>query len=285
MAQLMFKKGRTLEARDGHAAYRIEKHLGSGGFGQTYKAEQLTVTGRRRPRGKGVVCLKVTTDPKAWHGEAYFGLLTRGLPHVVQHIDSFPYRTHAGMRYVLIMELMPGMTVQDWLEGAPVPWTAGQVINALRPLASAVGALHASGAMHRDIKPANVFICNRKNLCLCDFGIARHGMNGRGPRADYLTPAFVATSLLHNRQEWLPSDDVFQLGLLGLSLLLGELIVEKDCDWRRLRHRVMHDGLRQVLKRATGARADRYISAGDFHRDLAAISPTRVHHVKIRSRG
>lgn len=110
MASHMFKKGRKIEARDGHAAYLVGDHLGSGSFGETYKAEQLSTAGRRRPRGAGLVCLKVTTDPRAWHGQACFGLLTHGLPHVVQHFDSFPYN---GMRYVLIMQLMTGSTVQD----------------------------------------------------------------------------------------------------------------------------------------------------------------------------
>ncbi len=173
------------------------------------------------------------------------------------------------MLYVLIMELKTGGTVQDWIDKGPDPWTAGQVINALCPLARTLDALHASGAMHRDIKPANVFIGNRRSLCLGDFGIAQHGLRGRGPRADVLTEAFVATSLLENRYEWLPSDDVYQLGLLGLSLLLAK--EASDPDWRSLRHQIDYDGLRNVLQRATGPRAGRYASAGAFHRELVAL--------------
>jgi serine/threonine protein kinase len=205
----------------------------------------------------------------AWHREAYFGLLTHGLPNVVQHIDSFPYRTRGGMHYLLVMELKTGGTIKDWLDQEPEPWTAGQVVNALCPLARTVGALHASGAMHRDIKPANVFLGNRKSLCLGDFGIARHGLNGRGPRADAFTPAFVATSLLESRQEWLPSDDVYQLGLLGLSLLLAQETY--DPDWRTLRHQVAPEGLREVLHKATGPRPGRYTSGHALHLALATL--------------
>jgi serine/threonine protein kinase len=269
MSRWLFRVGQTIKDPYSHLSYRIEQPLGSGGFGQTFRAEQLSKTGRRRPSGSGAVCLKVTTDPVPWHGEAYFGLLTIGLPNVVQHRGSFPLSGRSGMRYVLIMELKTGGTVQDWIDQEPDPWTAGQVINALCPLARTVDALHASGAMHRDIKPANVFIGNRRSLCLGDFGIARHGLRGRGPRADAMAPAFVATSLLTSRNEWLPSDDVYQLGLLGLSLLLATQA--SDPDWRSLRYQVDHVGLRSVLQRATGPRAGRYASAGAFHRDLVSL--------------
>jgi len=281
VSRWMFRVRQIVKDPYSHDSYRIEQALGNGGFGQTYRAERLTQTGRRRPRGLGTVCLKVTTDPVPWHGEAYFGLLTQGLPNVVQHLGSFPLQVRGGMRYLLIMELQTGGTVQDWIDRGSDPWTAGQVVNALCPLARTVDALHASGAMHRDIKPANVFIGNRKSLCLGDFGIAFHGLGGRGPRANAFTEAFVATSLLQKRNEWLPSDDVYQLGLLGLSLLLARQVC--DPDWRSLRHRTDHDGLRQVLQRATGPRVERYASAGQFLRDVVALRANTHSPANLRA--
>jgi serine/threonine protein kinase len=253
----------------GAKTYLIEEALGQGGFGQAYRAEHLTPAGRRRPNGKGCVCLKVTLDPEAWHGESYFGLLTKGLPNVVQHIGSFPVKTRSGMRYFLVLELERGGTVADWVASGKGAWTTGQVRNAMRPLGRVVEAMHSSGAMHRDIKPANVYVGGRRSLRLGDFGIARHGLGGRGPRADVMAPAFVATSLLDGRKEWLPSDDVYQLGLLGLTLLIGETTF--DPDWRSLRHRLPESSLRETLQRATGPRSNRYLSAAEF---VAALQET-----------
>lgn len=270
MTRLLLRAGQILEARDGHPAYRVVKPLGEGGFAQTFQAEELTATGRRRHNGTGSVCLKVTTDPHPWHGEAYFGSLTDGMRNIVRLRDSFPYRMRSGMRYVLVLDLMQGGTVGDWLQQHAKPWTTGQVANALRPLARAVGALHASGAMHRDITPANVFIMSRKRLCLGDFGIARHGLNGHGPTADAFAPPLVATSVyVGTRREWLPSDDTYQLGLIGLNLLLGQYVFGPD--WRSLRHHVEDPGLRAVLKRATGPRHDRYLSGSALAEDLATV--------------
>lgn len=266
MARPFFRVGYVIKARDGHCAYRVTSALGEGGFAQTFRADELTPKGRRRKS----VCLKVMTDADAWHGGSYFGSLARGMDNVVQLRDSFPYRMRSGMRFVLVLDLMTGGTVGDWLESGPKPWTSGQVINALRGLCRTVGAFHASGASHRDITPANVFMLTRRRLCLGDFGIARHGLNGRGPFADAFNAGFVATSMFAGaRREWLPSDDAYQLGLIGLNLLLAEYI--EDVDWRSLRHQVEHSDLRAVLQRATGPRAGRYESAVAMWEDLAAI--------------
>ena len=266
----MLKVGQTITDPFSLERYRIEQALGTGGFAETYRAERLTASGRRRPRGTGLVCVKVMTDPEAWHGEAYFGLLTRNLSNIVRHRGSFPLKVRSGMRYILLLELQTGGTVRDWIAGDRGGWTAGQVLNALRPLSRSVDALHMSGATHRDITPANVFVGPRKSLILGDFGIARHGLRGRGPRADLFNADFVATSLRVSRNEWRPSDDVYQLALLGLSLLLGEEAIKPD--WRSLRFRIADEGLRAILHRATGPGPRRYPTAGAFARDLAPLT-------------
>lgn len=269
MPKQLFKVGAKVVDAFGAKTYLIEEVLGEGGYGQAYRAEILTAAGRRQAKGKGTFCLKVTLDPEAWHGESYFGLLTRGLPNVVQHVGSFPVKTRSGMRYFLVLELEHGGTVEDWIKADRGSWSPGQVANAMRTLGRVVGAMHASGAMHRDIKPANVYVGNRKSLRLGDFGIARHGLGGRGPKADVLTPAFVATSLLDGRKEWLPSDDVYQLGLLALTLLLGFVVT--DPDWRTLRHAIPDGPLREILQKATGPRSARYLSASTFVDDLEVL--------------
>ncbi len=253
----------------GDKTYLIEEALGEGGFGQAFRAELLTASGRRQAKGRGSVCLKVTLDPEAWHGESYFGLLTRGLPNVVQQRGSFPVKTRSGMRYFLVLDLQEGGTVEDWIRAGKAPWTLAQVANAMRPIGRVVEAMHSSGAMHRDIKPSNVYVGARRSLRLGDFGIARHGLGGRGPKADAMAPAFVPTSLLVGRKEWLPSDDVYQLGLLALSLLLGE--VATNPDWRSLRHRLPDAPLRDILRQATGPRSGRYPSASEFVDDLEKL--------------
>lgn len=266
-----FRLGQTIKDPHSRQSYRIEGRLGRGGFGQAYRAEHLTPGGRKRAHGNGTVCLKVTGDPIAWHGEAYFGLLTQGLANVVEHFGSFPLPVRGGMRFVLVMELMSGGTVADWLRGRPRPWTTGQVTNALRPLARTLGALHSSGASHRDITPMNVFVGKRKSLYLGDFGIAKHGLRGRGPQADAFNQGFAATSvLLGERREWLPSDDVRQLGLLGLTLLTGDSV--NDPDWRTLRHQLPASDFRDILQKATGPRPGRYLTGLAIHDDLMDLA-------------
>lgn len=136
-------------------------------------------------------------------------------------------------------------------------------------MARTLAALHASGAAHRDITPANVFVGRRRSLILGDFGIAQHGLSGKGPLSSKFTPDFVAASVYEGRLRWLFSDDVYQLGLLGLGLLLGEITIKPD--WRSLRHRLNVSRLSHVLQRATGPRRDRFPSAAEFHEALIGV--------------
>jgi eukaryotic-like serine/threonine-protein kinase len=291
MSRWLFRVGQTIEDPYSSLSYRIEQWLGSGSSGQVFRAEQLTQTGLRRPRGIGTVCLKVTTKPEAWHGECYFGLLTRGLPNIVQHLGGFPVLARGETCYVLIMELQTGGTVQDWIDQrpAPEPWTPELVINALCPLARALEALHVLGAVHRDITPANVFIGDQKSLRLGDFGIAPRALAGHGQGVDVSRETSSVANLLETRHEWLARDDVYQLGLVGLSLLSASRV--HDPDWSSLRYQVDHAGLRRVLQCATGPRERRYDSAGAFRRELMVLggqasqqpAATRDFYAEVRA--
>ena len=66
-------------------------------------------------------------------------------------------------------------------------------------------------------------------LVLGDFGIAKQIVDGNKVELDGFTPDHFAP-LDNDSFEWSPSDDVYQLGLLALSMLSGwEVINEEVC--------------------------------------------------------
>jgi non-specific serine/threonine protein kinase len=71
----------------------------------------------------------------------------------------------------LVMELLEGKPLHAMLEQGGLP--VDQLIEWGMQLADALEAAHARGLIHRDLKPANVFITDRGDVKVLDFGVAK----------------------------------------------------------------------------------------------------------------
>lgn len=81
--------------------------------------------------------------------------------HHIVNADPHPW---------LVMELVPGPSLQERLSAGPV--TPVEAAGLGRQVLSALRAAHAVGIHHRDVKPANVLLRADGTAVLTDFGIA-----------------------------------------------------------------------------------------------------------------
>lgn len=144
--------------------FEIVSPLGQGGMGEVYLARDLNL-GRQ-------VALKVLTFSggdvlervERFEREAR---LLASLSH--PHIGSIFGFESVEDNHFLILELVPGPTLDAWLKNRP---SRNDILQLFVQIAEGLEAAHSRGIVHRDLKPANIKIAASGSAKILDFGIA-----------------------------------------------------------------------------------------------------------------
>ena len=202
-----------------HGTYRVEREIGTGGFGTVYLAEDLR-------HGRKVAIKLLRPELAASAGVERFLREIRIVaslqhPNILGLIDS---GATDGLLYY-VMPYVEGSSLRVRL-ARDGDLALDESVRLLREIAEALAHAHEHGVVHRDVKPENVLFMAGHAL-LADFGIAKApgdraraaeltevGMAVGSP--GYMAPEAAAGASTDHRA------DVYAFGVLAYEVLAGQ---------------------------------------------------------------
>jgi serine/threonine-protein kinase len=148
------------------AHYEITSHIGSGGMGDVYQAND-TKLGRS-------VAVKLLPEAFAHDADrlARFQREARVLASLNHpNIAAIYGLERSTTQNFLVMELVRGETLAERIKRGPIP--VDESLRIAQQIAEAMEAAHEKGVVHRDLKPANVKVTPEGKVKVLDFGLAK----------------------------------------------------------------------------------------------------------------
>jgi len=219
--------------------YKIEKHLASGGFGNTYVAYDNTSNTQccikeffikgdtHRENNTGNISVS-NPEKKAlfasmrskFQKEAN-RLMSLNSPNIVKVNDSFDENCTS----YYVMELIKGVPLDKWMKERNRPFSEEEAFTVLEQMLDALEEIHSKGLLHMDIKPANILITENGVCKLIDFGASKQAdpTSGNTTSGICYTMGYAPPEQISgNSSKWGACTDFYALGATFYYLLTGK---------------------------------------------------------------
>ena len=221
-----------LEAQDKKilkARFVLEEQIGSGGMGSVFRAKDLRKVEARD--SKPYLAVKVLNNNFRKHPEAFVALEREASKsQQLRHsniVSIFDFDKDADTPFIT-MELLEGHELAEVLNRYPNGIPQELAWSIIRGMVTGLRHAHEEGVVHADFKPSNVYITNKQETKILDFGIARAmRLNQSEPDTDFdptklaaLTPAYASREMLQGDNAE-PRDDLYSLGVVIYMVLTG----------------------------------------------------------------
>jgi len=207
------------------AQYKILEHLGGGGMGVVYKAEDIKL---KRPVALKFLPPAFATNPETRERFIHEAQSASALQHANICTIHDINQTYEGQMFI-VMDYYQGETLKKKIEKGPLKLE--NVLNIAIQIARGLEAAHEAGEIHRDIKPANIMITLKDEVKIVDFGLARLAGQTRLTQegttlgtVGYMSPEQTRGDQADQRT------DIWSLGVVLYEMLSGTRPFKGDYD-------------------------------------------------------
>lgn len=206
--------------------YKIVERLGAGGFGQTFRAQDLHLPGhplcvvkQLKPQVEDAEGLQVARRLFDTEAKVLYQLGSHPqIPRLLAHFED-------GQEFYLAQELIEGHSLAD--EFDITPWDVPKVVNFLRDVLETLAFVHGHRVIHRDLKPSNLIRRDKDNrIVLIDFGAVKQA--GTQPAGSGIvrtvsigTHGYMPSEQLAGQPQF--SSDVYAAGIMAIQAITGLL--------------------------------------------------------------
>ena len=205
--------------------FRILRHVGSGGFGEVFKARELrtwqNVAVKHLLRADAIN--RFETEAETLRALAAAARPEDGAPLFTRFVDFFRLdgEAYLAMDY---LDGMPANSLASAIRRSHDGLPARDVLVAFVRYARGLSRLHAHGIVHRDVKPGNLYFPAGHPGCaaIMDMGVVRDLKGtvtvGQVPSTFSYTPP----EIFLNKSRGTPAMDIYALGLSLYEALTGQ---------------------------------------------------------------
>ena len=207
--------------------YKILKKLGSGGFGDTFLAEDMDLPGNPRcvvkhlqTRNPNPEILQIAKRLFNQEAEVLYRLGKRHeqIPELLAHFEE-------NGEFYLVQEFIDGHDLTtEIIPGKQL--SEAQVLKLLQEILEVLAVVHEHGVIHRDIKLQNIMRRQDGKIVLIDFGSVKEikslATNTEGEVNSTIvigTPGYIPNEQANGKPRL--SSDVYAVGMLGIQALTG----------------------------------------------------------------